>query len=348
MPAATTPPAARAVFIGRAPSPHLLSPAVSPFSWPTAQTTGYLSAPGYPGSLTAGGTITSNTTYSFKSFADTQVSVGTSGTPVTNVTFYGCSFTNSGGTGNVCAAIFGDGITFSYCTFAPYGITEPGPPGGVTLAQSYQYGIAANGAFGTFADAMTVRYCDFWGFGNGAIGAEGGTQAKPHVYLYNWCHDMCLDATYHGDGIGSPGGGNESGTVISGNAIIAAGNTQALAYQNTAGGTTWDHFTITGNLFSGYGYTVCIVGSSTGDVTNITFTGNTFSTILEPVFGPLYSGGPDDFWTTAGSVWRGNRWLVPAGAAWGNPAHSGLFWMPVDSVISGGDDTPYVSTTDYS
>jgi hypothetical protein len=37
---------------------------------------------------------------------------------------------------------------------------------------------------------------------------------------------------------------------------------------------------------------------------------------------------------------------VPAGAAWGTPAHNGWFWIPATDVTSGTSDTPYVNQTE--
>lgn len=298
--------------------------------WPDSTNTGFVNAPGFPGTLTPfNGTITSNTTYNFRSFVS-QVNIGTTPTPVANVIFNGCQFVGSGGVGNMATLIKTNGpLQFNYCSFQPQGVVEPGPSGGVTLAQSYQFALTAQGSFGTFCTgSLLVDHCDIWGFGN-AVGVQGGNQANPHIYQNNYVHDMCLDSTYHGDGIGCPGGGVESYTVIRHNNIQALGNTQGLAYQNSAVGSTWSNFTITNNLIGGWGYGVAVVGYAVGDVPNITFTDNTYSTGLQAQFGPLYSGGPEFFWTAAtGGLWRRNRWLVPPNAAWGHSQYSGYYWLP--------------------
>jgi hypothetical protein len=225
----------------------------------------------------------------------------------------------------------------------------------------YQYGIVADGTqaspgtWNSFCAALTVDHCDIWGFAN-ATKITGGTQAAPHIYQYSYLHDPRIDDATdsdHTDGFGGEAGGTESYTQITGNTIggvchdATGWDTQALAFQNSPGPSTWDHFTVTGNWFSGCGVTVNIIGGTTAapaPPTNLTFTGNTFSTRWRPLFRPLYDG---NIVSGTGTVWRGNKWQVPAGAEWGNPAHDGLFWMPVASGIVGNDDTPYVSVTDF-
>jgi hypothetical protein len=187
---------------------------------------------------------------------------------------------------------------------------------------------------------LTVRYCDFWGFGN-AISVNGSTQAKPQVFEHNWIHDAAADGgSYHTDGIGSlSGAGSMSYAVINHNRIDSAGNTNGLAFQQGV----YDHTTITNNYFGGFGY--CVAVWSTNTYT--TFTDNTFSTEILPVFGPCY---PHNFSTTTGSTWRRNRWKVPSGAAWGNPAHDGWFWIPggTDASAVGYSDDSFVSLSDFA
>lgn len=318
--------------------------AVSP--WPDATNTGYRNAPGYPGSLANGSalTIASNTTYSFYDFPG-GAAVGSSGSQVSNVTFSGCRFTGTGAQ-NALATLFGDNITFSYCSFEPASLSAPP----VDYANSYQFGIEGAGGANTTIGQLLVQYCDFWGWGN-AIDCQGSTQAKPQVFQYNWIHDSSVTGTgnnYHNDGIGSESAGASTAVasyvVIRGNTINSLGNTQAIAFQQNG---NYDHFLITGNLLGGFGYTVAVI-AGTGSVSNIGFSGNTFTTQFVTGQGPLYTdsgftGYPDPYW------WRNNKWHVPAGAAWGNPAHDGWYWMPVTGGTGGTqDDTPFVSLTDYT
>ena len=306
-----------------------------PSGWPDATNTGYRNAAGYTGSLADGSAITiaSNQTYNHLAFPP-GLGVGSSTALVQNVTFNGCRFYGTN-VGNALVVLFGDNITFNYCSFEP-GVAAPPVP----YNQSYQYGLAGNGGYYSVIQQLTVSHCDFWGFGN-AIDTQGSTQAKPHLFEHNWIHDAANDggALYHTDGIGAESGaGTGSYVTMNHNTIISVGNTNGIAYQ--AG--TYDHFTVTNNLLSGFGYTVAIWAN-----TSTIFTGNTCSTLLQPTYGPLY---PQTFWTGGTSLWRNNKWKVPAGAAWGNPAHDGWFWIPTpgDLSSSGYNDSSVVSLTDYT
>jgi hypothetical protein len=295
---------------------------------PSPTNTGYRNAPGYPGTLTPfTGSLQSNTTYSFKSFIG-GIDVGTSSIPVTGIRFFGCLFKAAG---EVLVRLYGDDHTFDYCSFEPDVVAPP-----VSYLSGYQYGLCANGGWYTSVGKLTVTNCDFWGFGNG-IDCIGSTQAKPHVFRNNWIHDARSDGGVdHTDGIGFMGGsGSSSYVVVDNNVIESIGNTNGIAWQ----GGTFDHFTITNNQISGWGYAVNISGTTS----NIIFTDNVFSTRLKCGWGPLY---PSKFWLTKGSAWRRNKWMVPIGAAWGNRAHDGWFWRP--RVAGGGtaSDAAYVSQVD--
>jgi hypothetical protein len=294
---------------------------------PGPTNTGHVNAPGYTGSLTAfSGTIQSNTTYTFRSF--NGAAVGSAASPVANVTFYGCRFR---ATGDLNVALFGDNITFDYCTFEPTSVTSPP----VSYSQGYQYGIVAGGPYNSFAQKLTVQNCNIWGFGN-AIDVTGSTQAKPQVFRNNWIHDPRADGGIdHTDGLGSySGGGTSRYVVIDNNVIEGVGNTNALGFQ--AG--TWSNFTITNNLFGGFGYTMSIYAN----VSNLTFTDNVFSTRYPVNFGPMREG----WGSYPGTVWRRNKWHHPAGAAWGNAAHDGRYWMPVSG--SSQNSATFTSATDYT
>jgi hypothetical protein len=291
--------------------------------FPGSTTTGYRNAPGYTGSLAdgTGTTVTSSTTYNHLDFPG-GLSIGTSGSPVTSVTFSGCRF--HGGSQQSLVQLHGDGITFSYCSVEP---AVSAPP--VTYANSYEYGIQGDGGYSTSIGALTVQYCDIWGFGD-AISTTGSTQAKPHVFQYNWIHDAAADGgIYHTDGIGDLASGTtyDSYVVISGNTIMSAGNTQGIAYEGGASPGNFDHFQVTNNLISGWGYSLNVYGGSGGSTAYMDISGNTFSTLLLPVYGPLYnSAGLSGY--SAPWQWRYNRWYVPPGAAWGHPAYSGYYWLP--------------------
>lgn len=281
--------------------------------FPGPNNTGYKNAPNCQGVTRTNftGTITSNMTISCKDFPGGEW-VGSAANPVSNVTCYGCRFYGAS-VENALVVIFGDNITFEYSSFEP-GVAAPPVP----YNQSYQYGISADGGYRSFVNRFTVTNSDFWGFGN-AIVIENSTQAKPHVFRNNWIHDGAEDGgSYHTDGIGSLSGASSGAyVVIDHNTIESVGNTNALAFQQGS----YSNFSVTNNLFGGFGYTVAIWAPAP----NTTFTGNTFSTRLPTLFGPLY---PQSFWTSPGSVWKCNKWAVPAGAAYGNPSHNGWYWIP--------------------
>jgi hypothetical protein len=302
--------------------------------FPDDTNSGHLNEPDYPGFLTPflSTVIESDTTYMYRDFP--AVSIGTIPLPVENVTFVGCRF-RATSPENALTILYGTNIQFRYCTFQP--AVEGWP---VSYEDSYQYGIAAGGSYSTFVEGLTVEYCDIWGFGN-AIDSYGSTEAQPHVFRHNWIHDAADDGgSYHTDGIGSlSSSGTLLGThvVVHHNTIEAVGNTNGLAYQ--AG--IYENFTVTENLFGGFGFCVALWAALGGGPH--TFTDNVFSTRLPVIYGPLYNQA---FWELEGSVWARNRWRVPAGAAWGDPANNGKFWIP-NAIDSPDDDSPYVSDTDY-
>lgn len=310
--------------------------------FPDATNTGHVNAPGYPGSLTTwpgGDATTDDATYEFYDIPG-GLAVGSSGTPVSNVTFRGCRFRAFG---DLNVVVFGDNITFEYCTFAPEALAPPP----VSHAAGYGYGIAANGAYLAFVERLTVRYCDIWGFAN-AIDAAGSTQAKPHVFEHNYIHDARDDdgGADHTDGIGALNNDQVSSyVVINHNTIESVANTNAIAFQFSS--TGFHHFTITNNLLGGWNYAINFGGVYPDTVNStahhITFTGNTFSTRLLHGFGVVYQ----EWWLTTGSSWSNNRWMVPSGAVWGTPARDGLYWIPFAGVDDD-DDSVHTSSTDYS
>jgi hypothetical protein len=326
--------------------------------------TGFYNSPTYPGGPTdkAGAALTdgssiqvqSGTTYS--NYLNLGAGdVGFQASPVNNVTFNNCVWENAGANAPNLIVRSNGPLTFNYCTVRPSGLTNN--EGAVTQSQGYQYGILADGtqaAPGTYnsyqggSGALTFHRCDVWGYANATKCAESNS-SRPLVFDHCWVHNSRENTSGddHTDGIGCPGGGSASYVTITGCRLDDDGDTNGLAYQS-ADGSYWDHFTITNNLFGGYGYTIRITSQSGGVLgggDHITFTDNTFSTRLRPSFAPLYD---NSFATSTGSLWRRNRWLVPAGAAWGNLANSGKYWLPSDAAISGSDDSPFVSTTDFT
>ena len=299
-----------------------------PAGFPNNCNSGYKAAPGYPGSLTPfTGTIQSNTTYSFKDFPS-GASIGTTGTPVSNVTFYGCRFHDINLDGALIV-MFGDNITLDYSSLEPE-VTAPPVP----YNKGYQYGLEANGSYNAYVQKFTVSHSEIWGFGN-AIDASGSTQAKPHVFRSNYIHDPRADGGIdHTDGIGELNGANSDYVVIDNNTIIGDGNTNGIAYQYGP----YRNFTVTNNYFSGYGYMINLGGY--GGPTNITFTDNVWGTNIQQSYGPWYS------WAGTGNLWRRNKiHFVNQIKLQGDDPNSyvikatddGKFWTP-----SG------ISTTDYT
>lgn len=255
-----------------------------PAGFPDASNTGYKHASCPNGLTKFTGSIVSGGSYSCMDFPG-GIFIGSNTKAVTNVTFYGDWF-HGASPEQALVALFGTGIKFSYCTWA--GGTDS------SFSQSYQYGISADGSYGSHVGALTVDHSDFSDFGN-AIDTAGSTQAAPQIFTANWFHDAQTGGDYHVDGIGTESGsGSGSYVQIVGNTILSKGNTNGIAFQ--AG--KYDHFTVTGNLLGGFGYTVAIwAGSTAIDFENNTYAGGA-------IYGPLYSS---DFARAAGSVWAGNK-----------------------------------------
>ena len=284
--------------------------------FPDQSNTGYKNAPGYPGSLSnCGGSIVSNTTYSFCYFAGLNIP-----STVSNVTFFGDEFaSNWVGGPNVFTA--GQGITFNYDTFQPSDATAPP----ITYSQSYQFGIDESGF-----DTLTINHCEFWGFGE-AISMDGSDQSHPLTLENSWIHDPSPDGggAYHTDGILSNDGGVSYISILH-NTIAGVGNTNAVALQTAGGGsngTPYDHVTVSANYFSGYGAMVNTGGNTNS--TNMTFTNNVWGTDFQPGWFPLYGNA---MYTTAGlgGKWSGNTIYVKSGTTWMGGGNNNLYWWPTD------------------
>lgn len=306
-------------------------------SWPNATNTGYDNAPGYPGTLSIydgpanGSALTSNTTYRFLEFPAGITVPAT----VHNVTFVGCDFRSSGTWNNVVT--YGDNVSFNYVTTEP--ATVHMAP--VTNAQGYQYPILQNGGSG-----LTVDHGDFWGYGN-AIQFGTSNAAAPLVVENSWFHNLRdpnggVGGPDHQDGV-LENYGHQSYVTLSHNAIIAVGNTNAVALQ----GSVYDHLTITGNYLSGFGYTVNIGGAG-ASVTNLTFSNNTFGTDVAPVYGPLYGWTPG----ITSNVWSCNRIDVVPGTSWTSEpewtpvaSDNGKFWLPTVPWVDPASATDYLGHT---
>lgn len=292
--------------------------------WPDATNTGPEAA-GYS-SLATWGSSYLISTNSLVITGQRFVSIGPQVTG-NNVTFRGCEFQETFPDG-FAMRLDGTNTTFEDCRWRP--ITNTTPP--ITRTQSYQQGIKMINGVG-----LTVKRCEFLGFGN-AIEFEPGssTISNPILVQDSYFHDAADQAgsTYHHDGVLSSAASQY--ITLDHNSIQSGGNTNAIAFQTPGGGAAWNHLTITNNLLSGFGYTVNI-GDDVASA-NVTFTGNVFSTLIEPGFGPFKNN-----WAafTGTNVWSGNKWSVPAGAAYGSGAWDGLYWWPTDGKTTGGHATDY-------
>lgn len=331
---------------------------------------GYLAHPSWPGSFT-GGTFTTTPTYTSGqtvNFCDFKagVNVGSVGTSAVGVTFNGCRFqdsanvSNQGNNSDAQTFLFGDDITFNYCTWQPSTTNYPAELTGeelpsdvstyVQYGKGYQYAIVGDGAFNTHIAKLTIDHCDFWGFGN-ALQLAGSTVAKPHVVKNSWFHHgadpFVVNTTanqFHNDCWLVNDGGYPGAQLL--NSVLEIwGNTNLLAWQ---GPGSYNDAIIVGNRFSGDQESISLSASGTSQ--RITLTDNVFSTRVGRAVGagkPLRSWAVSDSGT--GSLWRRNKWMVAATASvgnypdanWGNPAWDGLFWWPSDTDSGSGHATDY-------
>lgn len=333
-------------------------------------TFGHLADPSWPGSFTGGVNTTGflaagNTTYSYWDFRG-GVDVGSVGTNANNVTFRGCRFqfsANVSNQGNNSAAqclLFGDNVTFNYCTFQPFTSNYPteltgaevngSPSTYVEYGKGYQFAMVGDGGFNTTIGDLLIDHCDFWGFGN-CFQLAGSTVAKPHIVQNSWFHhgadpfvENVTANQFHND-VWLVNNGGYHGAQCKNNIMEIWGNTNVLAWQGTG---AYNNSVITGNRFGGSQQTISL--SASGTSTGITFTDNVFSTRIGRSVGsgtPLRSWAVSDSGT--GSLWRRNTWMVdPAastgnypGANWGSPSWNGLYWHPGDTDSGSGHASDY-------
>lgn len=306
----------------------------------SASSTGYTKAPGYPGSLTPAGAVTSGNTYNYLDFP-----TGLALTSISNVTFNGCRFqSNSLGGANVVLTNCTN-IRFNYCTVCPLVSknavpTHPGvwpsagaglPVAGLSEAEfgpymipgtnGYQYGIRMAGGTGT--GGTVIDHCDIWGFGN-AVDFAG---ALDGVVRDTWIHDAANPVlqNYHTDGIGYLDGlGGRSNILIERCTIATLGNTNAIAFQ--AAGSGYNNIIVQDCFLSGFGYCVDMCHNVVGN-TGLKFERNIFGTDIRWGFGPMYADFTTQFQQVA-NVWRGNKLKVLPGST---PASASLpLWTPAD------------------
>jgi hypothetical protein len=338
--------------------------------WPNVTNTGYQNAPGYPGthgvadptklttasssSSTCPTTFQSNHTYSFCRYSGGGNFIGNGGNLLTNVHFVGVLFEDTNQTSDpgkdVVMVYCSSNCTFDYITIKPQTINAPDLPGhGTSYANGYGVAMGVGwGDYGTVGHGVSITHSDIWGFGSGII-LGSNTAATPILIQDNWLHDQsdCPNGCdYHTDGIGmvNTGGSSSYVTIDHNNMPFIQDNTNDIAFQEG----TYDHLTITNNIFSGDGYTIAIWDTSS----NITFTGNVWTNYGQQLFKANYGR---NFWSTSGSTWANNKFLWDPGGA--NPFYalgpgsgnvgpitasdSGKYWLPCE--LSGTN----LSTSDY-
>lgn len=343
-------------------------------SAPVASGYGYSAHPQWAGTFSGGtftGTVraTSNTTYMFCDFKG-GVDVGQPTALVNNVKFIGCRFqysanvSNQGNNSSAQVLLFGDNVTFDFCTFQPSVANYPTELTGeevkgntstyVEYGKGYQYAINGGGGYNTKIGNLLVDHCDFWGFGN-ALELSGSTVLKPHIIRNSWFHHgadpFVVNTTsnqFHND-CWLVNDGNYHGARCENNVMEIWGNTNLLAWQGTG---AYNNSTITGNRFSGDQQSISLSASGTSQ--KITFTDNVFSTRIGRSVGdgkPLRGWSVSDSGVTGGSLWRRNKWRTASNAAvsnypnanWGSPTWNDKYWWPGDTDTSGS-----THTTDYT
>lgn len=295
--------------------------------WPDATNTGHTKAPGYPGSLSPGGTISSGNTYNFLDFPS-----GIALTNISSVTFNGCRFQSNSVTFANIVLVNCTNITFNYCSVVPLVALHPAPthPGvwpsagaglpvaGLTEAEfgpymingnnGYQYGIRIGGGTGTAG--TVIDHCDIWGFGNSIdfVGALDG------IVRETWIHDAAnpVPQDYHTDGPGYlDGGGGRSNILIEHCTIATLGNTNAIAFQNA--GSPYSNVIVKNCFLSGFGYCVDMCHNVAGN-NNLKFIYNVLATDIRWGFGPIYADFTAQF-AQASNAWYGNKLQVLPGTS---------------------------------
>lgn len=352
--------------------------------WPDSGNTGYLNEPNWPGSFTGGiiGTSFSGftdyspTTGTTIYYAHFKGKIGIGYTSGDNITFVGCLFECSfgSGTGDWCCYMYlNTKVTFLYCTWKPSAYSSPqayisGSSASTTNTTAVNYGMnhinsyegpvtvaSINGQVGSAQ--IIMDHCEWWGCGGGCQFSGGNVDAaNPHTFTNNYIHDYAdpwgtsgVTNAYHHDGIGPDSDGNHGYVLIHHNTIASMGNTNAIALQ----GSAYHNIIVTSNYISGWGMQLSIgAGGNSANDANCTITDNITSGEIINVNNSSYAGiglggngacSPNyDFnmpGTSAGNTWRRNRWQVRSGDPDYPLVNNGSYWWPTD-------DDPHIG--DYS
>lgn len=298
---------------------------------------GFAAAPAFPGLTTFSGTLTSGSSGSHQVYMFQDFNPGGTGTTLVNdlsyVDFIGCRFqSNATGDSNAGANVSlsgSDHITFTFCSFVPLTSFYTTPPGAawpsagaypnvpsplgfttdtncINGLEGFQYGCNVNDT-----GPVTWTSCDFWGHGQNGPGFF--TTTEQMIVDNCWIHDCCNQAPegYHSDGVGYQNSGVGPNNVTISNCTIASlGNSNGIAWQGATGG--YDNIVMTGNYLSGFAFQTIL--STDDNMTNTTFSNNTFGTDVQWIFGPLYHDYTSMF-SGNGNTWSGNTFHVVPGSA---------------------------------
>ena len=232
--------------------------------------------------------------------------------------------------------------TFDYNTIKPQQVSAPDESGhGTTWPNSFgEICDCGAGAYGSYGAGLSITHSNIWGWNTGIIVGNGSSATHPEVIQDNWLHDqgdcepyMGKGCLTHADGVGMVDTGTKTSyvTVDHNNMPFIYDNTNDLAFQQG----TYDHLTITNNVFSGDGYTVAVWATSS----NVLFTGNIATNYGQEAYGWVY---PQSFWTVSTNTWARNKFMwdptgvSPFEGGKLTAADSGKCWVPTG-----------VSTTDY-
>lgn len=326
----------------------------SPASWapsgfPDATNTGWLNggadgktAGAYAGVMTARGAgvrlTTSGQTLTHQSFIG-----GTTYIQAPNVTCNGCLFRanrNTVGSEGAVVLVMADGFTCNYCTVEGTGQIvneEVADPGGYTAA------------FLMYGNNARISYTDVSGAGtNVALVQQSHDITVEHSYFHAPAYPSGSDHTSimnMAQNQSPPG--NVRNIKIHHNYLDGhRDNTQGIGFQGQETAQfLYTNVQITDNMLMGSGYVLAefrknlnVAGSS--NWRQATITGNVFSTrwfAQSGKFGAVYMSAGAVWPSGDGSLWKNNRWYVPAGSP-GNPADNGKYLLPQGGTVLSSTD----------